>query len=162
MKQKEKPMRLSRPLRCAALLLAGGALLAAPAAFADNPAGAEPIKGDKVFKAFHGRPGIDRIIDDFVGRISTDPRIAARFTGANLTRLRLELKDQVCYLTGGPCAYTGQDMKSAHAGMGLMNKDFNALAEDLQKSMDKEKVPFPAQNRLLARLAPMQHAIVTR
>jgi len=155
-------MHLSDCLRRAALLLAGGALLAASTAIADNPAGAEPIKGDRVFRAFHGQEGIDRIIDDFVVRISSDPRIATRFAGANLGRLRLELKQQVCYLTGGPCSYTGQDMKAAHAGMGLMNKDFNALAEDLQKSMDKEKVPFPAQNRLLARLAPMQHAIVTR
>ncbi len=155
-------MRPFISLRRAALLLLGAAILAAPAAFADNPAGAEPIKGDAVFHAFHGEEGIGRIIDDFVGRITTDPRIAARFAGANLDRLRLELKLQVCYLTGGPCAYTGQDMKSAHAGMGLKNADFNALAEDLQKAMDKENVAFPAQNRLLARLAPMQRAIVTK
>lgn len=136
---------------------------AAPAApMADNPAGAEPIPGDSVYKAFHEQAGIDRIIDDFVGRITTDPRIAERFQNANLVRLRLELKQQVCYLTGGPCAYTGKDMKSAHAGMGLKNLDFNALAEDLQLSMDKEKVSFAAQNRLVAKLAPMQHAIVTQ
>jgi hemoglobin len=135
---------------------------AAPAAStADNPAGAEPIPGDSVYKAFHEQAGIDRIIDDFVGRITTDPRIAERFQNANLVRLRLELKQQVCYLTGGPCTYSGKDMKTAHAGMGLKNLDFNALAEDLQLSMDKEKVSFAAQNRLVAKLAPMQHAIVT-
>jgi hemoglobin len=155
-------MTLFISLRRAALLLAGAAILAAPTVFADNPAGADPIKGDAVFHAFHGEEGIGRIIDDFVGRITTDPRISARFAGANLDRLRLELKQQVCYLTGGPCAYTGKDMKTAHAGMGLKNLDFNALAEDLQKSMDKERVAFPAQNRLLAKLAPMQHDIVTR
>ncbi len=31
-------------------------------------------------------------------------------------------------------------MKTAHASMGLKDVDFNALAEDLQLSMDKEKV----------------------
>jgi hemoglobin len=155
-------MSLLASLRRAVMLVAGAAVIAAPGAFADNPAGAEPIKGDAVFRAFHGQEGIDRIIDDFVGRITTDPRIEGRFAGANLVRLRLELKAQVCYLTGGPCAYTGMDMKSAHAGMGLMNRDFNALAEDLQIAMDKEKVSFRAQNRLLAKLAPMQRAIVTR
>lgn len=134
----------------------------AAATVADNPAGAEPISGDSVYKAFHEKAGIDRIIDDFVGRITTDPRIAERFRNADLVRLRLELKQQVCYLTGGPCTYTGKDMKTAHAGMGLKNLDFNALAEDLQLSMDKEKVSFAAQNRLVAKLAPMQHAIVTQ
>ena len=133
--------------------------MSAPSA---NPAGADPIPGDAVYNAFHGQDGIDRIIDDFVGRITTDPRIAHRFENANLVRLRLELKQQVCYLTGGPCAYSGKDMKTAHESMGLENADFNALAEDLQLSMDKEQVSFPAQNRLLAKLAPMQRMVVTK
>jgi hemoglobin len=170
-------------LRRLAVLLSGAALAAAAPVFAQDAApssptmaspapmpsgegpgaaGAEPIAGDSVYKAFHEQPGIDRIIDDFVGRVTTDPRIAERFQGANLVRLRFELKQQVCYLTGGPCTYTGKDMKTAHAGMNLRNRDFNALAEDLQLSMDKEQVSFPAQNRLLAKLAPMQRAIVTQ
>ena len=53
-------------------------------------------------------------------------------------------------------------MKTTHEGMGLQNGDFNALAEDLQLSMDKEGVPFRAQNKLLAKLAPMEHQIVPR
>jgi hemoglobin len=151
--------------RVAPFFVAVGLATAAPAlsgTMPTNPAGAAPIRGDRVFRAFHGEEGIDRIIDDFVGRITTDPRISERFQNANLVRLRLELKAQVCYLTGGPCEYTGKDMKTAHAGMGLENRDFNALAEDLQKSMDRERVSFPAQNRLLARLAPMQRAIVSK
>jgi hemoglobin len=164
-------MTASNPLRLAAVLLSGAALFTAawPAGAqetaplaAANPAGADPIAGDAVYKAFHEQAGIDRIIDDFVIRITADARIAERFKAANLVRLRLELKAQVCYLTGGPCAYTGKDMKSAHAGMDLKNFDFNALAEDLQLSMDKEQVAFAAQNRLLAKLAPMQHAIVAK
>lgn len=164
-------MRNISIIAVASALLTGAALVyAAPALSQDamapaaeaNTAGATPIKGDSVFKAFHGKEGIDRIIDDFVVRITTDPRISERFKNANLLRLRLELKDQVCYLTGGPCTYTGKDMKSSHAGMNLRNNDFNALAEDLQFSMDKEHVDFRAQNRLIAKLAPMQHAIVTK
>jgi hemoglobin len=141
------------------------ALLVAPAVAADmppNPAGAEPIPAPGVFQAFHEKAGIDRIIDDFVTRISTDPRIASRFQGADLGHLRDALKAQICYLVGGPCAYAGKDMKTAHAGMGLQNRDFNDLAEDLQKSMDREGVSFQAQNQLLSKLAPMQRAIVTR
>ena len=165
-------MHAFRTVRSLAAVIASASLVVGVPALADdspakpmaaaNPAGADPIPGDSVFKAFHGQDGIDRIIDDFVGRITTDPRIEARFANANLVRLRFELKAQVCYLTGGPCAYTGKDMKTAHEGMGLRNLDFNALAEDLEFAMDKERVSFQAQDRLLAKLAPMQHAIVTR
>lgn len=125
-------------------------------------ADATPIAGDAVYRAFHGKEGIQRIIDDFIKRVTTDPRIERRFKDANLDRLNLLLVQQVCYITGGPCEYTGKDMKSAHAAMGLRSDDFNALAEDLQLSMDKERVPFNAQNRLLAKLAPMQHDIVAK
>jgi hemoglobin len=153
-----------------AALAAAGLCFAAPTLAQDAPAampasanaGAMPIVGDGVYRAFHEKAGIQRIIDDFIVRVTSDPRIQRRFDGANLDRLNLLLVQQVCYLTGGPCEYTGKDMKSAHAAMGLRNDDFNALAEDLQLSMDREGVAFAAQNRLLAKLAPMQHAIVTR
>jgi hemoglobin len=159
-------------LKLASLALAASLCLAVPALAQDTSmsansndvsnAGATPIAGDGVYKAFHEKAGIQRIIDDFIVRVTTDPRIERRFDGANLDRLNLLLVQQVCYLTGGPCEYTGKDMKTAHAAMGLRNDDFNALAEDLQLSMDREGVAFAAQNRLLAKLAPMQHAIVTK
>jgi hemoglobin len=149
-----------------ALALAGSAHaqeaapMASPAEAAN--AGATPIPGDGVYKAFHEQAGIQRVMDDFIVRVTTDPRIMARFQGANLPRLKILLVQQVCYLTGGPCVYGGRDMKDAHAGMNLEAKDFNALAEDLQLSMDKEQVPFRAQNQLLAKLAPMERPIVTK
>jgi hemoglobin len=53
-------------------------------------------------------------------------------------------------------------MVAAHKGVHATNADFNAVVEDLQKAMDKDGVPFATQNRFLARLAPMQHDIVTK
>ncbi len=153
--------------RLTTLALGATLILAATGAAAQAPmvmpaAGATPIAGDAVYKAFHEQAGIQRIMDDFVPRITSDPRIKDRFATTNLDRLKLMLVQQVCYLTGGPCQYTGRDMKEVHSSLGLQNLDFNALAEDLQFSMDKEKVSFPAQNQLLAKLAPMQRAIVTK
>lgn len=127
-----------------------------------SPAGGTPIEGEGVYNAFHGREGIARIMDDFVPRIVADPRIGHRFKDTNLDRLKLMLTAQVCYLVGGPCTYEGRDMDEVHKGLDLTNADFNALAEDLQISMDKEKVPFAAQNRLLTKLAPMQRVIVDK
>ena len=152
-------------LAALAVILAGppaSAQQTAPAPASNPAAGAAPISGDSVYRAFHEREGIQRIMDDFIPRVTSDSRIKSRFANANLERLKLMLVQQVCYLTGGPCEYTGRDMKEAHAGMALNNADFNALAEDLQISMDREHVAFTAQNRLLAKLAPMQRVIVTK
>ena len=52
-------------------------------------------------------------------------------------------------------------MKSSHAGLGIDRADFNRLVEVLQVAMNQHKVPFRAQNKLLAKLAPMHREIVT-
>ena len=68
--------------------------------------------------------------------------------------------EQICAGTGGPCTYTGRDMKSAHAGMGITDAQFNALVEDLVKSLDKFKVPEKEKGELLGILGPMKPSIV--
>jgi hemoglobin len=53
-------------------------------------------------------------------------------------------------------------MTAAHKGLHLTNADFNAVVEDLQAAMETCGIPFAVQNRFLARLAPMQHQVVTK
>ena len=152
-----------------ALLLATALMAAAPAARSAEPAstsspnaGAEPMRGTAVFERFHGKPGVDRIVADLIAHARTDPRIAEVFKGPDLARLQVQLSDQFCYLLGGGCAYGGKDMAKAHKDLGLQDADLNALVEDLQQAMDREGVPFPAQNALLAKLAPMRRTVVVR
>jgi len=128
----------------------------------DANAGATPMPGDATYKALHERAGIDRIVVDMIARCQRDPRIADIFKGTDLVRLHRTLVEQICYISGGPCHYSGRDMATAHKDMGLQNHDFNALVEDLQAAMDQEGVPFRDQNRLLAKLAPMQRTTVER
>lgn len=125
-------------------------------------AGAAPFADDGLFRAFHGVEGVGRIVDGALDRSMADPRTAAIFAAADMVRLRRTLKEQVCYILGGPCAYTGRSMTEAHADTGLQPADFGALVEHLQTAMSEERVSFRDQNRLLARLAPMKRDVVTR
>jgi len=125
-------------------------------------AGATPITDPSVWKVFHGKDGVDRIVETLVERNFADPRIKDFFAAADKVRLKRTLKEQFCYVLGGGCDYTGKDMKSSHKDQGATNRDMNALIENLQFAMDKEGVPFAAQNKLLAKLAPQQKDIVER
>lgn len=127
-----------------------------------TPTEAASVGSDAVFQEFGGKAGISKVIDDFLGIWQADPRISERLKDADVERLGFLLKEQITQLTGGAAVYSGKDMKTAHQAMGLRNADFNALAEDLQKSMEKNGVPSRAQNKLLAKLAPMEHDIVTK
>jgi len=117
---------------------------------------------DALFADMGGQAGIDRIVDGSVDNYLADDRIKTIFDESNIDRLRAEFKVQFCQIAGGPCQYKGHDMTMAHKGLHLTNADFNAVVEDLQDAMDKAGLPFATQNRFLARLAPMQHQVVSR
>ena len=76
--------------------------------------------------------------------------------------VKKHLADQFCVILGGDCQYTGRDMRTTHAQMGLTRADFNALVEVLQVAMAKRSIPFRSQNKLLAKLAPMHREIETK
>jgi hemoglobin len=133
-----------------------------PYTVSDANAGATPVAGQDLFAAFHGREGISRIVDDLVEQVQKDPRLTEIFKASDFVRLRRTLKEQFCYILNGGCTYTGREMKSVHADHGVTTAEFNALVEVLQAAMTREGVAFSAQNRLLAKLAPMKRDTVTR
>ena len=115
-----------------------------------------------LYQRLGGYPAIKAVVDDFVGNVAADRRINRFFANSDIPRLKRNLVDQICAGTGGSCVYTGRDMKTAHAGMGVRGKDFNALVQDLQKTLRKFKVPKKEQGELIAILGPMKSDIVTR
>ena len=117
---------------------------------------------DSLYQDLGGQAGIDKFVDASVDNYLADPRIKDIFSGSNMDRIRAEFKVQFCEISGGPCQYAGHNMTAAHKGLHLTNADFNAVVEDLQAAMDSCNIPFATQNRFLARLAPMQHQVVTR
>ena len=127
-----------------------------PALAEDAPA------DDSVYQALGGREGLKAIVADLLNLVVADDRIKKQFVDADMEHLAMRLNEQLCVLSGGPCTYGGKDMKTIHADQHVNNAQFNALAEDLQSAMDKHHVPARAQNKLLAKLAPMQRSIVTK
>lgn len=123
---------------------------------------APALAQDALYAEMGGKPGMDRLVDASVDRYLADDRIKAIFEESNMDRVRAELKDQFCVVAGGPCTYTGHSMEATHKGLHLTNANFNALVEDLQLAMDDQGIAFAVQNRFLARLAPMQHQVVTK
>lgn len=137
--------------------IALAALLAAAASQAFAQAG-----DDALFQGLGGKPGIKKIVDTLIPLVLADARINESFTDIDMKNLALRLEEQFCMLSGGPCEYKGKEMGEIHDGLNITNAQFNALAEDLQVAMDKVGIASRVQNKLIARLAPMQRTIVTK
>jgi hemoglobin len=142
----------------AAALLAGAFAASAQTASSSAP----PAADDSLYQAFGRKEGLVKLMDDFVPRLMADARMQPFFKETNLKNLKEQLVDQLCVVSGGPCKYSGADMKSVHADFDIRKGDFNALVEVLQHAMDAQGIAFSAQNRMLARLAPMHRDIITK
>src|SRR3954468_7250762 len=130
---------------------------AAPAAHATPP---PPTTPKPLFDRLGGKPAVEAVVDEFLTRVAADKRINGRFFNTDVTRLRGLLVEFVCSATGGPCQYTGRDMKTSHAGMQLVEEEFNALVEDLVGALDKFNVPKKEKDELLGALGPLAKEIV--
>jgi len=122
----------------------------------------QPPRDGSLYQQLGGEPGVTRIVEGMLLRIADDRRIVEHFQDIDIQRLRDKLIEQFCAEAGGPCVYTGDSMEESHKGQALTPSDFNALVENLQAAMTAEGVSIPAQNRLLARLAPMRGQVIDR
>ena len=140
----------------ATLAFAASSLFATGTALAQTAAPA-----DQLYQSFGEKAGLVLLMDDFMARLLADPRTGPHFKPANQQRVKEQLVEQLCALSGGPCIYKGADMKSSHANLDIKKSDFHALVEVLQQSMDARGIAFREQNKMLALLAPMNRDIIT-
>jgi hemoglobin len=107
-----------------------------------------------------GTDAITAVVKDFRDRCGGDSRINSKFARTDMPRLTSMLIDQVSEATGGPAKYTGRDMKTAHAEMGVTTGEFNALVENLVATLNKFGVGKAEQDELLGILGPLKSDIV--
>jgi hemoglobin len=113
-----------------------------------------------LFDRLGGKPAIAAVVDAFVGNVAADKRINQRFGNTDIPHLKVLLVEFFCMATGGPCQYTGRDMRTAHASMNLVDEEFGALVEALVGALKKLNVPQAEQNDLLAAAGPLKAQIV--
>jgi hemoglobin len=141
--------------------------LVAVALIVISTAGLEAQAQKTLYQRLGERKAIVAVVDDFVANCAADARINKFFAAtakdpARLAAFKTNLVDQICEASGGPCKYKGKDMKTAHAGMGISNADFDALVEDLVKTLNTFKVAAADQKALLGVLGPMRGQIVEK
>ena len=124
-----------------------------------------PMQKPSLYKRLGGYDAIAAVCDDFIGRLATDKQIAPFLAGHSqdsLKKLRQNVVDLVCSATGGPCYYVGRDMKTAHAGMGVTETQWDSAVADLVASLDKFKVPQAEKDELLGAVSSFKKDIVEK
>ena len=110
---------------------------------------------NSLYQQLGEREGIANVVEDLLYLIVEDERINQQFKGMDVAQFHRNLTDQLCELSGGPCAYTGREMRELHSDMAITDTQFNALAENLILAMEQNDIPTGAQNRLIKQLLPL-------
>ena len=126
-----------------------------------KPAGQD----QSLYKRLGGYDALAAVTDDFLGRLATDPQTKRFFVGFSTDsqkRIRNHVIDFLCNATGGPCAYTGRDMKTAHTGLHITEDDWQSSVKALVATLDKFKVPDKEKNEVLSAISSLKGDIVGR
>jgi hemoglobin len=144
-------MTLSKKIVCAAVAVAAAWTLSTSTSFAADRS---------LYERLGGQGAIQAVVTKFIGNVGADKRINGYFANADLKKLNKLLVEQVCMASGGPCTYSGRDMKTTHKGMKITDAAFGALVEDLVSALDTFNVGKKEKDDLLAILGPMKSDIV--
>jgi truncated hemoglobin YjbI len=118
---------------------------------------------DSLYRRLGGYEVIAAVADDFLAWGWSDKQLGRYFVGhseSSFKELRQHVVNLLCELTGGPCVYTGHDMKSSHKGLGVTEADWK-IADDLfVAALNKHKVGAREQSEFMRIIRDMKGQIV--
>ena len=116
-------------------------------------AGNDPGRSETLYRRLGGYDALAAVVDDFIGRLAADPKLARFFQGSSTDSRRHRrqlLVDQLCEAAGGPCYYTGRSMQVSHHGLGITEADWDVMAKHLLASLNEFQVPPKEKQELIA------------
>lgn len=130
-----------------------------------NLALAQAPASPTLYKRLGGYDAIAAVVDDFVPRLATDPQLGKYFAGAGRDtqmHIRQLAVDYICHATGGPCLYIGRPLKTAHAGLGISESDWETAVKHLSATLDKFKVAKAERDEFLSAVGALKAEVVEK
>ena len=105
--------------------------------------------------------GIARLVDGVMAAHLVNPLVKTRFENikdmAHAKRMACEF---FCAGAGGPQAYTGKDMLTAHKGMNISEQEYLAVTDDIVEAMNQQKLDEGTKNEVIAILYSLKGHII--
>jgi hemoglobin len=122
-------------------------------------------KSKTLYERLGGYNAIAAVVEDFAPKLFNDVRVGRYFVGMS-TDSRAQFiqknKNLVCKVTGGPCDIISRPAKTAHAGLGITEGEFNVVVQHLVDTLNKFDVPNAEQKELLGIIGTLKPDIVEK
>lgn len=105
--------------------------------------------------------GIVRITRELMRNHLANPLVNTRYLASeDLARVERRVVEFFCAGSGGPQAYTGQDMVATHRGMNISEQEMLAVIDDVLKALKTCGVDEPTRNDVLAVLWSLKDEVI--
>lgn len=118
-----------------------------------------------LFDRLGGETAIEAAVVRFYDKVLEDPSLAPFFGGMDMGKI---IQKQIAFMTmafGGPSAYTGHDLRSAHARLvtaGLGDAHFDAVAGHLVATLRELGVDDASIAEVVAIVSPTRGDVLGR
>lgn len=108
-----------------------------------------------------GEAGISAIVDDVIAAHLANPAVQTRFQNvSDLEHAKKMAREFFCAGSGGPQAYTGKDMRTAHKGMNISEQEYLAVVDDIMGTLAKHGIDDTTRKDVLAILYSLKGEII--
>jgi hemoglobin len=116
-----------------------------------------------LYQRLGGYDAIAAATDDLLGRLLNDPLLKDYWKGKSENSLHKDRQLIVDFLVsaaGGPAFYSGRDMKTAHTGMGITEREWELFMGHTRAMLEHLQVPAREQDEVLDFLTGLKADVV--
>jgi len=115
---------------------------------------------DPIFDAIGGEAAIDAAVELLYARILADAELAPFFERVPLGRQKVQMRAFLTAALGGPDAYRGRDMATAHRRHAITDHHFDLVAGHLIATLGELGVDERLTGDIVAVVAPLRSDVV--
>lgn len=119
-------------------------------------------RDNSLYQKLGGKPAIDAAVELFYKKVLADDRVKHFFDDVSMVKQRRKQKEFLSFALGGPLPWTGKDMRAAHAGMGLTEEHFNAIAGNLVATLKELNIRQELIDQVIAVVATTKDDVLGR
>lgn len=114
-----------------------------------------------LYQRLGGAGGIARLVDDIIAAHLNNPVVKTRFENIkDLDHAREMARQFFSAGSGGPDAYTGRDMRTAHRGMNISEQEYLAAMDDIVGALDRHGLGEDTRKDVIAILYSLKGQII--
>jgi hemoglobin len=109
-----------------------------------------------LYERLGGVYAIAVVIDDFIDRIMTDPRLNANprvdeaHHRVSPQGFKYYVTEMLCWAAGGPQTYSGRSMADTHRDLRITAEEWDAFMDDLGQTLTQFDVPVQERDEVVA------------